>query len=851
MAFQPVFPASVISFSRSGILKKALLLLFAKKLRTVRKILILSLLALCLNGFAQMDLAITSLSAYSEPELPIGIISGQITTTDNQPAAFVTVSLKGTNKFTTTDEQGIFSIKVKEGVYTLEVSMVGLEPQVKTVEVKKDHTTSLSITLAENAKKLADIIIMSRKTLNERTVSIGKLPVHPMDLPQSIAVIGQSTIREQQAGRLGDIIKNVNGVYITTTRGNVQESFGARGYGFGNTNLFKNGSRVNSGVMPEVSSLEKVEVLKGSAAILYGQVAPGGIVNMVTKKPRFNFGGEVAMRAGSYDLYKPSIDIYGPVSSSVAYRINGTYESAGSFRDKVSSDRYYVNPSLLFKLSKNTELVAEGDYLYHKFTPDFGVGTLGGKKIADVPRSRFMGTDWQYSKTQQSTATLTLNHQFNQAWKLNTSFGYQFYKRDYFAVERIQADTAGEWERPLGKILTDEKYYSGQANLIGKFKTASVEHNLLAGIDADHSYSTNYDFKFSRAAGFKEGIYDKINTLNPDKYVQRTDLPSDTAIRKREIPVNRFGAYVQDLIKISSKFNVLAGIRWSYVEAKGIDSTNLLKNTKVTGQSRTDRAFSPRVGLVYKPLTTTSVFASYSNSFNTNSGQDIDGKPIKPSIIDQFELGVKNEFFNGRLSANVTAYRIVNNNLAQTAPYTKDGKENNNSSIKMLSGETTSDGIEVDLAAHPAKELDITAGYSYNYMRFTKTDTTQGSFITGERLVNNPAHTANFSIFYTAADGKLKGFKAGITAVYIGDRFGGWNTDIINEPLKPLTYRNRAFPVEGYTTVDITAGYSYKKISLLAKVSNLTNTLNYYVHENYSINPIPPRQFVATVSYKF
>ena len=169
----------------------------------------------------------------------------------------------------------------------------------------------------------------------------------------------------------------------------------------------------------------------------------------------------------------------------------------------------------------------------------------------------------------------------------------------------------------------------------------------------------------------------------------------------------------------------------------------------------------------------------------------------------------------------------------------------------MLSGETTSDGVELDLAAHPVKGLDITAGYSYNFMRFTKTDTTAGSFKEGERLVNNPAHTANGSIFYTVLSGKMKGFKAGITAVYIGDRFGGWNTDVVKAAGKPFTYRSRIFAVDGFTTVDLTAGYTYKKISLLAKLSNLTNVYNYYVHENYSINPIPPRQLVATVAYKF
>ncbi|RYF77255.1 MAG: TonB-dependent receptor, partial [Chitinophagaceae bacterium] len=156
---------------------------------------------------------------------------------------------------------------------------------------------------------------------------------------------------------------------------------------------------------------------------------------------------------------------------------------------------------------------------------------------------------------------------------------------------------------------------------------------------------------------------------------------------------------------------------------------------------------------------------------------------------------------------------------------------------------------EVDLAAHPVKGLDIIAGYSYNYMRYTKTDTTVGSFKTGELLVNNPAHTANGSVFYTFGNGALKGFKVGGMIVYTGDRFAGWNTDVT--AINPVTYRSRIFKVDGFTTIDLSAGYSWKKVSLLAKVSNLTNTMNYYVHENYSVNPIPPTQFVATVSYKF
>lgn len=797
--------------------------------------------ALCLIVF------FTTLESQAQQSL----IRGKVSTSDGKPAANVNITVLEGKRTIITGQDGSFIIKAdKECTCSIIVSYIGLKTQEKKVTIRNGENVAVDFQLQENAQQLEEVIVTSHKSLNEKPVTIGKIPINPLDLPQSIAVLGQAVIRDQQAMRLSDVIKNVNGVYLATARASTQESFSARGYSFGSTNLFKNGARVNSGAMPEMSSLESVEVLKGSSAILYGQVSPGGIVNMVTKQPKFNFGGEVSFRAGSYDLYKPAFDVYGPISSSIAYRVNGTFESSKSFRDVVSSDRYYVTPSFLFKLGKKTELILEGDYLKHNFTPDFGIGSLGGTTIPNLPRSTFLGTPWQYAKTTQSTATATLKHNINDTWNINTSLSYQNYARDYFSTERIQADAAGEWTRPLGRTNTNENYYVGQVNLTGKFKTKGLEHTLLAGADADRYLTTNYTFSIPAVAGLPAGSYDKINILNPSKYVQRTDVPATSKTRKVDLPIDRGGLYIQDLVKLTPKLNVLAGTRYSYVYSDKPDSTNLLTSAKSKGKSKYDNAFSPRFGLVYKPLTTTSVFVSYANSFSVNTGVDVDGNVLDPSIIDQYEVGIKNDFFKGKLSANVTAYRIKNNNLSQTAPYLKDGvTPNNNSAIKALVGETTSDGVEIDLTGRPVAGLDVMAGYSYNFIRYTKIPKAVGNYIEGERLVNNPGNTANASVFYTFTNSGLKGLKIGASAFYIGKRFGGWNTDVTK--VNPaIELRNRLIPIEGFTTLDISAGYTLKKISLLAKVSNVTNTYNYYVHENYSINPIPPTQLIATVAYR-
>jgi len=766
-----------------------------------------------------------------------GTIQGLVTTTDGQAAGFVNVTLKDLRKGTVTTEDGRFQLRnIKQGTYTLVVSHTGLITKERSITVTDNSATEANFSLSETANQLDEVVVRGQRSLNKKPISAGKIAINPFDLPQSITVIGAGLMRDQQALRLSDVIKNVNGVYLQGTRASTQETFSARGYGLSSNNLFKNGARINSGSMPEVSGLERVEILKGSAAILYGNVAPGGIVNMITKQPKFNWGGELAMQAGSYDLYKPSFDVYGPIAKNVAFRVDGTYESAGSYRDQVSSERYYVNPSLLFKLGKNTELLLQGDYLHHDFTPDFGIGTINNTTVTPVGRNTFFGAPWQYAKTEQSTAGFTLKQQLSNNWNLAVNGSYQNYKRDYFSIERIQGLANGDWGRPLGRSNTEENYLIGQVDLTGKFNTGKIGHTVLAGVDADHYLTKAYTYSVP-------AIYDTINLLDPTKFVPRTDIPVATATRFTETPVVRMGAYIQDLVSLSDKFKLLAGIRWSTQAAQRIDTTVLASGNKSkSGASKTDKAFSPRVGLVYKPIETTSLFASYSNSFTVNSGTDVFGNALDPSLIDQFEVGVKNDFLKGNLSVNLTLYRIINHNLAQTAEFAADGvTPNNNTALKALTGETTSDGVEVDIVGNTMKGLNVTAGYSYNYMRYTKTPDAKGNFIEGERLVNNPAHTANATAFYT-----FNGFKVGAMFNYVGKRVGGYNNAIG----QAQTY-DRRIPVTAFSTLDLSAGYTYKRISLLAKLANVTNTFNYYVHENYSVNPIAPRMVVASVAYRF
>ena len=767
-------------------------------------------------------------------------VSGKIITRDGSPAANVNIELKDLRLFAITNENGEFSFNnIAPGNYTVVASYSGLQTRQFSVELKKE-SVSVKITLLENSQQLEEIIVQTKKNINDVPLSVGKIAINPMDLPQSISVIGENTIREQQVQRLSDVVKNVNGVYLSTTRGSVQESFSARGYSFSSSNMFKNGSRVNSGVMPELSSLEKVEILKGSSSILYGNVAPGGIINMVTKQPKFDAGGEISFRTGSYGFIKPAFDFYGAVSKKIAFRINGTYEKADSYRDVVSSKKYYINPSMLFQLSNKTQLLLQGDYLNHQFTPDFGIGSLDNTKIPDVKRSAFLGTSWQYNKAKQTTATATLKHKINESWNLTASASYQLYKRDYYSTERIQALANGDWGRPLNKIKSEEDYLVGQIDVTGKFKTGNIQHKLLAGVDADRYYTTTYSFD-------NPTFYDSINILDPGKFIPRTDIPSANKIKSVYTPIYRSGVYVQDLISLTYDIKLLAGIRWSQQKSSPATTTFLQNDSIVKAASKSDQAFTPRLGIVYQPTKNISVFGSYANSFSINSGTDVYGNALAPSMIDQYELGIKNEFLNKSLNLNLTFYKIINNNLAQTAQFAADGTTpNNNISLKELVGQTTSNGIELDIQGQPINGLNILAGYSYNDIRFTKTKAAKGNYIEGERLVNNPANTANVSAFYTFQNKSLKNLKVGVSVYYIGDRLAGWN----NTQQQAQQY-SRLISIKGFTTADMSVSYTYHKLNLIAKVSNIFDTYNYYVHENYSVNPIAPTQFFTTISYKF
>ena len=713
-----------------------------------------------------------------------------------------------------------------------------------------------------------------------------------MENPQPIAIVTHEIIEQQQAKQLSDVLQNVNGLYVTSSRGNSQDSFGGRGFALGNDNIFKNGARINSGIFPEVSGLERVEVLKGANAMLFGNAAAGGIINMITKKPKFNFGGSIGLNGGSWNSYKPTIDIYGPLSKNIAFRVNGAYEYAESFRDVVQSEKYYFNPSFLFNLSDRSQLIIEADYLKNDFTPDFGIGTITNKDGSfemnnRLSRNAFLGNDWQYQNVKQVSTNATFNHQFNEKWSLNAVASYQNYTKDYFSTERIQwaYDDKNRlfWDRPLNKTYNEQNYTSAQVNINGEFKTGNIEHKVLIGADADYGSADSYTYyNPANLLPYASNITGRLYLDDPSTWAT-TAMPDYKNLEKTRINTRRIGVFAQDFISLSKEFKVLAGLRWSYIEnmptintkyrtldaSKKVDPNSAQSKLLVNNSSTSDQAVSPKVGFVYMPNDNLSVFATYTNSFVANAGYvsnevnnlDTTGdskavqarvgglakQGIKPTTVDQYEIGAKKNLWNNALAVNLTVYQINYNNYYQTFFYVDNaGKpQNPDANLKELAGDMRSRGVELDITGNPNENLSIIAGFSYNNSVYTNTP--EKGYVENQRLVRTPATTANASVFYKFTN-SLKGLKVGAGVYYIGDRIAGWNdSKSTNISRNNVT---RMIPIKDYTTVSLSLGYEWKKFSIQGKVGNLFDVENYNVHENYSVNPIMPRNYYFTLTYK-
>ncbi|HMU54956.1 MAG TPA: TonB-dependent receptor [Nitrospira sp.] len=609
-----------------------------------------------------------------------------------------------------------------------------------------------------------------------------------IQVPQSIAVVTQNVIQDQRAVRVEQALRNVSGVAL----GDVGQSGIAadvaycRGFPCGYfKNYLRNDDQNQALTFRDVANMQRIEVLKGPASVLYGRSEPGGIVNILTKQPQADRYASIDQIIGSYNYYRTMIDVTGPLDEGkkLLFRVNGAYENTESFRDVVHGFRYFVAPVFTWKASNHTTITVEGEYIRDRRTPDSGLPAIG-TGLAPVPDSRFYGERFDTLAFEEGRAALAVLHQFNDAWRIESRFRADMST----ATASRTVPLAVLANQSLARFFFDQlapiSSYYWRNDVIGKLSTGSIKHEILTGAELGRQYAS-YN---QAAAPFDTiSIFSPVYGQTPEPNLQRTPFSHSFA--------NALGGYVQDQISLPYNLHLLVGARGDYFyQHSGVSGVD----TKAENY-----AFSPRVGLTYQPLESLSVYANYTRSFLPNFGPfAAASNQFDPTRGTQYEAGVKSVIVPGRLTSTLAVYRIDKTNVLAPDPA--------NPLFFIQTGAQRSQGVEFDLTAQLAEGWKVIATYAYTDARVTEDTRT----IVGNRLPLVARNTGSFWTTYDFQVAPLKGIGVGAGIFAAGERAG----DLAN-----------SFELPGYVRTDAALYYRkpeiFPRTNLIAQL-NAQNLLN-------------------------
>lgn len=318
-------------------------------------------------------------------------------------------------------------------------------------------------------------------------------------------MIPKQVLEDQQVIQIQDALRNVSGVQQGNTFGGFRDRTIIRGFEQDGGNFLRNGFRETGGFSPPVESanLERVEVLKGPASVLYGTLEPGGIVNLITKQPLSEPTYSLQGQFGNFGLVRPSIDFSGPLTKdrNLRYRLNAVYQNGGNFRDfDQNIERIFVAPVLSWQISDRTDLTLEASYLNDERPFDRGLVAFGNE-VADIPFDRVLGELDDRSKQEEFNLESRLEHQISDQWKIRGGVRFTTLNTRFTAAEHDSLDEAtGLLTRRWSDSRSDNERYTVQLNITGQVKTGPIEHNLLFGADFLHlTEDLNNFFEFGGA----------------------------------------------------------------------------------------------------------------------------------------------------------------------------------------------------------------------------------------------------------------------------------------------------------------------------------------------------------------
>lgn len=647
------------------------------------------------------------------------------------------------------------------------------------------------------------------------------------DLPISARVLDHSLLEDAGVTDLAGALDMASGITKANNLGGLWDSYSIRGF-TGDPNFSSdymvngfNASRGYNGLR-DGANTQSVEVIKGPASALYGRGEPGGAVNIVTKKPLFDAQHSVDLSAGRFDSYRAALDSTGPLSETVAYRVNLMHKDQHSFRDTVDSDATLLAPSLLWMPTPDTTVSYELELLRIHTPFDRGVTAIDGDANR-LPASRFLGEPGDGDIDLHSTGHQVFAvHGLNQTWSLQGGATYRDSGMRGFSTEpwTLQAD-----DRTLRRERRYRDYQgrdiAARAELLGTLGSGKVTHHVLFGIDGNRFNDSRYQLRARSAATpySIDVLAPRYGMAQPGRLAPITDTDERQQV---------WGVYAQDQIDLGARWKALLGVRYDHYQQ---DIANRLR---ATTQQASDGVISPRAGLTVHLDDTLSLYASAAAGFRPNSGVGANGQSFAPEKSRSLETGLKYVQPGEGLEATLAVFRIDKENVLSLDPA--------DTSFSLPVGQMRSEGAELDLLGRLTPHLAASVGLAYTDSQVTRSSAAAvgTGLAEGRRFPNVPRFSGNAFVNYAQPLSGTRSAAVGVGVSRTGERLGSVDS-------------NTGFVLPAYTVWRLVGHYDLsERLRLYAKVENLTDRR--YAAFSYSeqwVYPGAPRTWTVGARLRF
>jgi catecholate siderophore receptor len=719
------------------------------------------------------------------------------------PGAKVTAISNGKplNRTAVTNDNGEFDLMLEPGEYRLAVEASGFSKLTQTILVGATDFAPLNLVL-QVAESTVSVTISDSGSYQPELISSATKTFTPLiNVPQSISITTKQQIADQMMSGIGDVVRYVPGVMAHQGENN-RDQIILRGQS-SSADFFVNGIRDDVQYYRDLYNLDRVEVLKGPNAMIFGRGGGGGVINRATKAAVFFPSREILVQGGSYGDARVSGDLNQPINSKVAVRGNGFFERSGSYREGVDLDRLGVNPTLTFNPDAKTSFSLSYEFFRDRRTADRGITSVNGLPV-DVPRSTYYGNaDDSHVRANVHSLTGTFGRQFGGLFVHNRTL-YGDYDRFYqnYVPGRVSNDLSTVVLTAYNNATHRRNLFS-QTDLSYTARTGSVKHTLLGGFELGRQRSDNFRNTgfFNNAQTSVQIPFDDPATSIPVTFRQS---PTDA---NNHVGVNLVAAYIQDQIELSRYVQIVGGVRFDYFDLLYHNN----RNDENVG--RIDRLISPRIGVIIKPITSLSLYGNYSVSYLPSSGDQFSSltsitQQLKPEKFTNAEAGIKWDI-RRNFSLTSALYRLDRTNTRSIDP--------NDPRRIIQTGSQRTNGFEIGINGNPTAKWNISGGYAYQDAFVSEAT---ASAATGKQVGQVPHHS--FAIWNKYQF--LSKLGAGLGVTSRSDMFASVDNTVT---------------LPGYTRVDAAVYYSFsEKWRLQANIENLFNT-RYFLNADGNTNITP------------